>query len=476
VAAVSQVAWDWLPDDPTAGELTPDEKRSLVRRLADTVGSSVSAKVQDALDAGRAMSDEAEKVASSTEIQRAIRAENEVRLRAGLETFSDAAHQGIHDAVMAYVYGLGELDELLNNEQIEQINANGPFDVFATFVGGVKVRCPPIASTWDEFMDLIRRAARRLGHIEVEFDARHPWLDLPLPDGSRLFALLGGPGTNGVGVQTYLCIRRHRFPAPTRTDFVNLGLWPAEVGDFLIEAFGAGENLVVGGDWNAGKTTVLRGLCLEAIGRHERVFTVEAGITELGLSRSGRFDDVVETFSRPPGAEGEGEVTVADLIKRGSRRASPGRGIVGEVLGDEVGALLDMFTASTRGSACTIHARSARGVLRRFEYYGRQANPPLDSELVRIGLADAAPIIIHLAGDESVEGEIRRYCTSVLEVTGMEDGQVSATELWGLDDSGRLVPKHALSQEKRARLARRGWEWARDGWASRLPTEPGDLT
>ena len=193
------------------------------------------------------------------------------------------------------------------------------------------------------------------------------------------------------------------------------------------------------------------------------------------MSRTGRFEDVVETFSRPPGPEGEGEITVADLLKRGSRRASPSRGIVGEVLGDEVGALLDMFTASTRGSACTIHARSARGALRRFEYYGRQADPPLDSELVRIGLADAAPIIVHLAGDESVEGEIHRYCTSVLEVTGMENGQVSATELWGLDEHGQLVPKHALSIDKRARLARRGWVWARDGWASRLPTEGGDL-
>ena len=128
---------------------------------------------------------------------------------------------------------------------------------------------------------------------------------------------------------------------------------------------------------------------------------------------------------------------------------SPSRGIVGEVLGDEVGALLDMFTASTRGSACTIHARSARAALRRFEYYGRQANPPLDSELVRMGLAEAAPIVVHLAADESVEGEIRRYCTSVLEVTGLENGQVSATELWGLDEhrparaQARLVDREA---------------------------------
>ena len=334
-----------------------------------------------------------------------------------------------------------------------------------------KKRCPPIASSQDEYLDLIRRVARRLGHVEVEFDARHPYLDLALPDGSRLFALYGGRGNTGIAIETYVSIRRHRFPNPSRHDLVRLGLWPATAGEFVIGAVAAGENVIVAGDWNSGKTTTLRTICLEGIQPWERVLTVEAGITELGLGRSGRLENVVEAFSRPPGAEGDGEVTVGEILKRATRRLNPTRGIVGEVLGDEVGPMLDMFTASTRGSGCTIHARSARGALRRFEYYGRAANPPLDVELVRIGLADAAPIVVHLAGDESVEGEIRRYCTSILEVTGLEDGQVAATELWGLNAFGQLVPKHALSTDRRARMARAGWDWATDGWAALLPSD-----
>ena len=108
---MSDSVWNWSPSDPTAGELSPDEKRRLVRKLAERVGAAVSAKVQEALAAGRPLSEEAEKVASSTEIQNALRTENEARLRAGLSTFSDEAHMGVHDAVMAHVYGLGEVED-----------------------------------------------------------------------------------------------------------------------------------------------------------------------------------------------------------------------------------------------------------------------------------------------------------------------------------------------------------------------------
>src|SRR6266540_295277 len=210
------IAWEWSPDDPTAGEVTAEERRRMIRTIADRVGSKVAALVQEGVAVGRPLSEDAEKVASSTEIQRTLRSENESRLRAGFEPFSDGARQALHDGVMAHVYGLGELEELWNHADVENIDANGPFNVFATFVGGRKKRCPPIAMSGGQFLELIRRAARHLGHIEVEFDARHPYLDLALPDGSRLFALYGGRGNSGVGVETYLSIRRHRFPNPSR--------------------------------------------------------------------------------------------------------------------------------------------------------------------------------------------------------------------------------------------------------------------
>ncbi len=181
-------------------------------------------------------------------------------------------------------------------------------------------------------------------------------------------------------------------------------------------------------------------MCFDAIDPHQRVVTVEAYITELGRHHGDRLPNTVALYSRPPSAEGEGEQTVSDLIRRATRRLNPTRVIVGEILGDEVGLVLDVFSGSTRGSGCTIHARSARGAVRRFEQYGLAANPPVPIDAINYGLAEAAPIIVHLAGDESRSGRLRRCCSSIVEVTGLDDGRVATTELWSLHCAGRLVP------------------------------------
>lgn len=452
------------PIDPTLGEIPLEQLRVLVRSIADSVGKRVARKVQDAQGLGTQMSGEAEKVASVTEIHAELARFNESRVRSGLLPLSDFSHQAVLEAIMAHVYGLGEIDVLWNHDEIENIDVNGPDKVFVTFVGGEKVRWSPVARDQDELIDLIRRAARQLGANEVEFDARHPQLDLQLPDGSRLFAVFGGDSGNGVSTEPLLSIRRHRYLAVSMEDLVRLGVLPAEAGDFVVSAFRAGENLIVAGDHNAGKTTFLRAVCFDAIAPHQRVVTVEAYITELGLHQGDRLPNAVALYSRPPSAEGEGEQTVSDLIRRATRRLNPTRVIVGEILGEEVGPVLDVFSGSTRGSGCTIHARSARGAVRRFEQYGFAAHPPVPIDAINYGLAEASPIIVHLAGDESKTGRLRRYCTSIVEVTGLDDGRVSTTELWGLDGVGKLVPKHAVSTVRRDRLARSGWDWSTKGW------------
>ena len=100
---------------------------------------------------------------------------------------------------------------------------NGPDKVFVGFVGGQRVRWTPVAADQEELIELIRRAARRLGQNEVEFDARHPQLDLQLPDGSRLFAVFGGVAGNGLAIEPTLSIRRHRHLAVGMDDLVALG-------------------------------------------------------------------------------------------------------------------------------------------------------------------------------------------------------------------------------------------------------------
>jgi pilus assembly protein CpaF len=459
------------PLDATLLELPAEQRRALVRAIADEVGRRLARRVQQAKADGAALSVEAEKVAAVTEIHRELVAFSESRVRGGLAPLSDGGREAMVNAVMAHVYGLGELDALWAASDVENIDVNGPDRVFVSFVGGERVPWSPIARDEEELVELIRRAARTLGANEVEFDARHPQLDLQLPDGSRLFAVFGGASGNGVATAPLLSIRRHRHLAASTAE---LAVMPSAAAEFVVAAFAAGENLIVAGDHNAGKTTLLRAICFDAIAPHQRVVTVEAYITELGLHHGDRLPNAVALYSRPPSSEGEGEVTVADLIRRATRRLNPTRVIVGEILGDEVGPVLDVFSGSTRGSGCTIHARSARGTVRRFEQYGLASRPPVPVEAINYGLAEASPLIVHLAGDESRSGELRRYCTSIVEVTGLDGGRVSVTELWGLDDMGTLVPRQALSSPRRERLARAGWDWARHGWVP-VPVLNGEV-
>lgn len=457
------------PVDPTGGELTLEEFRALVRMLAETVGDKVSARAGAEGSSSRQVS-EGEKVDSVTTIHGELIAVNRRRLARGERLLSDSTRNAAVQAVMAHVYGLSELDELWSHPEVEEIDANGPEQVWVTFAGGEKVRWSSIADSDDEMIDLIRRACRRLSLNEVEFDARHPQLDLQLPDGSRLFAVFGGAQGNGVAKTPCLALRRHRHRTPSRDDLVAWGVLPAAAMDFVIAAVRGGENLVVAGDHNSGKTTFLRAVFLEAVAPHERVVTIEAQLTELGLDAV--LPNVATLYSRGPSAEGDGEVTVSDLVRRASRRLNPTRVVVGEILGDEVGPVLDVFSGSTRGSGCTIHARSARGTPRRFEQYGLAAHPPVPPDAVHYALAEAAPLIVHLTCDESQPGRLRRYCTSIVEVTGeLEGGRVATTELWG-GGPGGLEPRHGVSSARRARMEQQGWSWQLHGW---LPASNGRL-
>lgn len=453
------------PVDPTAGEVPIVEFRGMVRRIADVVGKVVAAEISvDAASGRRQVSDD-EKVRSVTAIQAELQRVNAARLGRGMNPLSTSASQALIDAVMAHVYGLGELEVLWTHPDVEEIDINGADHVFVVFAGGEKVRWTPIASDDDELIELTRRACRRLSLNEVEFDARHPQLDLQLPDGSRLFAVFGGSSGNGVAKRPCVAIRRHRYQTPSRDDLLSWGVMPETALDFLISALRHGENVIVAGDHFAGKTTLLRAICFEAIAPDERVITIEAGLTELGLDNGDRLHDVVTMFSRTASAEGEGEVPVVALVRHASRRLNPMRVIVGEVLGDEVAAVLDVFSGSTHGSACTIHARSARGAARRFEQYGMNAQPPVMPEAIHYALAEAAPVVVHLATSTTTDG-MRRYATSIVEVTGeLEGGRVAMTELWGVGPDGMtLEPKHPLSQARRGRMERHGWSWQRSGW------------
>ena len=88
------------------------------------------------------------------------------------------------------LFRLQRLQRLLDDPMLENINANGCDNVWVRYADGRRECVEPIANSDAELIDLLRMAAARLGIGERRFDLGSPRLNLQLPDGSRLFAVM----------------------------------------------------------------------------------------------------------------------------------------------------------------------------------------------------------------------------------------------------------------------------------------------
>ena len=247
---------------------------------------------------------------------------------AGPAALTRAEEQALAQAVLDALFGLGRLQPLVDDPEIENIDINGCDRVWASFADGSKRLMDPVADSDEELVDLIRSAAGRFGLAERRFDMARPELDLQLPGGARLSALMA------VSARPAVSIRRHRFSDLSLDDLCAMGAMDEGLRSLLAAAVKARKNIVVAGAMNSGKTTLLRALAAE-IDPRERIVTIEQAF-ELGLDTgSSRHPDIVALEARPANIEGEGRISVSELVRR-SLRMNADRVIVGEVLGDEV--------------------------------------------------------------------------------------------------------------------------------------------
>ena len=290
--------------------------------------------------------------------------------------------------VLDALFGMGRLQLLIDNPAIENIDVNGSDCVWATFADGTKRMMPAIADSDEEMVDLVRSAASRFGLSERRFDLACPELDLHLPDGSRLSALMA------VTARPVVSIRRHRYSDLALSDLTAMGTFDEEVASLLGAAVRAQKNIVISGAMDSGKTTLLRALARE-IPPRERIVTIEQAL-ELGLDAvPHRHPDMVALEARPANVEGEGMISVADLVRR-ALRMNADRVIVGEVLGDEVLPMLNAMSQGRSGSMCTIHSDSSAGVFRRIASYAVQSRERLPLEATNLLIAGAVHFVVHL--------------------------------------------------------------------------------
>jgi pilus assembly protein CpaF len=353
-------------------------------------------------------------------------------IAAGRSPLSPEAEEVAAAAIHAALFGVGRLQPLLDDPEVENIDINGCDRVFVGYSDGREEMYQPVAETDEELIELIQVLAANVGLSSRPFDSANPQLDLRLPDGARLSAVMG------VCSRPAISVRRSRLGKVSLEDLVGTGTMSPAIASFLRAAVRARKNIMIAGATNAGKTTMLRALANE-IPAVERLVTVERAM-ELGLDA---FDDlhpnVVAFEERLPNSEGLGAVTMAELVRR-SLRMNPSRVIVGEVLGDEIVTMLNAMSQGNDGSLSTIHANSSVEVFNRITTYALQAEENLPVEATHMLIAGSINFVVFLRRRNEFDsgGGLQRVVESVREVTGV-DGRVLSSEVFAPDDDGRAT-------------------------------------
>ena len=416
------------------------ERGGLVAELRSAVAADLHLEAPEGLAV-----DDRRELARELALSRLRRRDTEL-VAAGGKPLDPHAEQQVTQSVLDALFGLGHLQALVDDERIENIDVNGCDHVWVTYADGSKAEVDPIADSDEELIELLRVAAARFGLSERRFDLASPELDLRLPDGSRLSALMS------VVARPSVSIRRHRFVDLTIDDMVVLGTFDQAVASFLAAAVRARKNIVVAGAMNSGKTTLVRALASE-IPPRERIVTIEQAF-ELGLDhQTERHPDLVALEAREANMEGAGAIGMAMLVRR-ALRMNADRVIVGEVLGDEVIPMLNAMSQGRSGSMCTIHADSSSGVFRRLASYAVQAAEHLPLEATTLLVAGAVHFVVFLdveglseknnddrwtpTGSSSTDGtkrvfhpvRRRRFVSSIREVVDADGMQVVSNEVF----------------------------------------------
>lgn len=315
-------------------------------------------------------------------------------------------------------FGLGPLEPLMADPEISEVMVNGPGKVYFERGGRIEP-CGLQFSSAQSLRGIIDRIVAGAGR---RVDEASPMVDARLSDGSRVNVVLpplapGGP---------IVTIRKF---SPLRLDLATLaarGALSPGMAQFLELAVRARRNIVICGGTGSGKTTLLNAIA-GLIPANERIVTIEDS-AELAL----HHEHVVTLEARPRNLEGQGEVTIRDLV-RNALRMRPDRIIVGECRGGEALDMLQAMNSGHEGSLTTAHANSPRDLLSRLEVMTLMAGMDLPLAAIRAQLAGAIDLIVH---QSRLAGGARRV-GSIVEVVGLDSGVVQTQELFRLAPDGR---------------------------------------
>ena len=351
-------------------------------------------------------------------------------LRGEQTPLSQAEREEVIEQIIFEVTGLGPIEPFFRDKTISDILVNGPKEIYIERRG--RLARVPVSFRGDRhLLAIIDRIVSRVGR---RVDESSPMVDARLPDGSRVNAIIPPLALDG----PVLSIRRFGVEL-TIEELQEIGTVTVEMTQLLGAAVHARLNILISGGTGSGKTTLLNALSAY-IPASERVVTIEDA-AELRLQQ----EHVVRLETRPPNAEGRGEVLARDLV-RNALRMRPDRIIVGEVRGPEALDMLQAMNTGHEGSLTTVHANSARDALARIETMIQFAGTSLPVRAVREQIASALDLVVHVS--RMADGS--RRVVSITEVTSMEGDVISLQEIFrfrrhGIAEDGTVVGQFEAS-------------------------------
>ena len=324
----------------------------------------------------------------------------------------------IFNLIQNEVNGYGPITDLLKDSTVTEIMVNGPNDIYVEIDGKI-IKDETVSFINDEH--IIRTIQRIVQPLGRTIDAANPMVDARLRDGSRLNAIIAPLSLKG----PVLTIRKFAKNLESVEDLLVKGTLTTDMARFLEACVQAKLNIIISGGTGTGKTTLLN-ILSGFIGSDERIITIEDA-AELRLHQS----HVISLETRLVNYEGEGEVTIRDLV-RNSLRMRPDRIIVGEVRGKEAFDMLQAMNTGHEGSITTLHSNSPEDAISRLETMLLMNDMELPVSAVRGYIESAIDIIIQI--DRMGDG--RRRITSISEVVGIKDEKINIKEIFSFVQKG----------------------------------------
>ncbi len=338
-------------------------------------------------------------------------------LRANGFALTGAERRRLVDDLVGEVEGLGPLEPLLRDGTITEVMVNGPDQIYIERSGKLE-RVPQTFLNDEHVLRIIDRIIAPIGR---RIDMSSPRVDARLADGSRVNAII--PPLSLVG--PVITIRKFSTTPYTVGDLVRFGTATPEMFEFLRACVEAHLNIFVSGGTGSGKTTTLN-VISSFIPEDERIVTIEDA-AELQLNQ----DHIVTLEARPANLEGQGEVTIRDLL-RNSLHMRPDRIVVGECRSGEALDMIQAMNVGLEGSLSTGHANSPEDMLRRLETMVLMAGIDLPLRSIREQIASAVDLIVHTA--RLKDGS--RKIVKITEVFGIEDDKILTQDIFEFEQTG----------------------------------------